>query len=75
MDRAPRRRRLADSSFSLLRLVVDSVLQPVVHVLLAEAVVRGPRALDHTRVGGDVVCFAERPVVAFVADEPAIFET
>jgi len=42
--------------------------------LLTEAVVRGPRALDNIRVGSDVVGLAKRPVVTFVANEPAIFE-
>lgn len=39
-----RRHRLADSP--LTALVVDSVLQPLVHVLRTEAVVRGPSDID-----------------------------
>ena len=63
----------AGSSFSIL--VVDGVFQPLVHVLLAETVVRGSRTLEHTGVSRHLVFLTERPIVAFLPDETPSLET
>ena len=62
-------------SYTLKLRFVGRVFDPLVDVLLAEAVVERVHAVIHGRVGGEVVIVAERPVMVDVANEVALFES
>lgn len=60
-------------SYTLPLRLVSSVFDPLVDVFFSEAVVERLHTVIHGGVGGDVLVFAECPVVVNVSDEIAFF--